>query len=124
MTSTLGGGGGNPFIANCPPGEHITQWYGAGGNVMDRFGARCSDGTDLGTHGGGGGNGWASGVGGPYKNFSGTWGDVVNTFNGYGGRAGSNRWSDSCPKGAAIGIFGRADRLTDQLGIKCGTPSK
>lgn len=29
MTSTMGGGGGTPFIANYPLGDHIIQWYGA-----------------------------------------------------------------------------------------------
>jgi hypothetical protein len=99
-TSTMGGGGGDPFLGNCPPGEHITQWYGGAGNVMDRFGARCSDGTDLGTHGGGGGNYWASAVSGPYKSFWGTSGGVVNNFMGQGGNSGSVSWADSCQSGS------------------------
>jgi hypothetical protein len=123
-TSTMGGGGGHPFISNCPPGEHITQWYGGAGGVMDRFGARCSDGTSLGPHGGGGGNNWASSVSGPYKSFWGTWGRYVDKFMGMGGSGGSQSWADSCQSGAAVGIFGRSGSVTDQLGIQCGIPSK
>ena len=122
-TSTMGGGGGNPFIGNCPPGEYITQWYGGAGHTIDRFGAKCSDGTNLGPHGGGGGNAWSSSVSGPYKSFWGTFGDVVDNFMDMGGPGGSQRWADSCPSGAAVGIFGRAGELTNQLGIQCGPPS-
>jgi hypothetical protein len=123
QTSTFGSGGGSPFTANCPNGEYISQWYGASGRVIDRIGAKCSDGTNLGPHGGGGGNNWTGSVGGPYTNFSGRGGNVVDKFNGYGG-SGGNSWNDSCPKGVATGIFGRSGRLVDQLGIKCGMPYK
>jgi hypothetical protein len=81
-------------------------------------------GTDLGSHGGGGGNYWESAISGPYKSFWGTSGSLVNNFMGQGGNSGSVAWADSCPSGAAVGIFGRADSLNDQLGIQCGIPSK
>jgi hypothetical protein len=121
QTSTLGGGGGSPFTANCPTGEYITQWYGTSNKILDSIGAICSDGTNLGYHGGGGGNFWSTSVGGPYINFSGRAGSVVDNFGGHGGGGGSP-WNDSCPSGAATGIFGRSGTYTDQLGIKCGVP--
>ena len=123
QTSTLGGGGGSPFNANCPNGEYISQWYGASGRALDRVGAKCSDGTNLGPFGGGGGNGWSSSVGGPYTNFSGRAGSGVDKFSGYGG-GGGNAWNDSCPNGVATGIFGGSGRVVDRLGIRCSMPYK
>ena len=144
-TSILGGNGGVPYTANCPPGEYITQWYGNSGRSIEQIGARCSDGTDLGTRGGKGdnrgGQPWSGPVGGPYKNFYGRGGrgvpiemdketmtlygadgGVVNNFMGFGIDEGTS-WTDSCPSGAAVGIFGRSDDFVDQLGIKCSAPS-
>ena len=58
QTSTMGGDGGMPFTAKCPNGEYISQWYGASGSVIERIGAKCSDGTILGPYGGLGGKAW------------------------------------------------------------------
>jgi hypothetical protein len=50
-----GGGGGFHTRRTCPGNSYITEFYGGVGDVIDRIGARCSDGTNLGAAGGGGG---------------------------------------------------------------------
>ena len=123
QTSTMGGDGGMPFTAKCPDGAHILQWYGASGDLLDRIGAKCSDGTILGPYGGLGGRAWSSSIDGPYTNFSGSAGNMIDRFDKYGGSGGKS-WNDNCPSGVAIGIYGRSGDLVDNLGIKCGPLSK
>jgi hypothetical protein len=131
----FGGGGGGHSRRTCPGNSYITQIYGGSGSVLDRIGARCSDGTDLGTAGGGGGGAYFmnSDQGFNQVVVSGAplWrlpGGVVSgvTFQanyqnvGHGGIGGS--WTSpvyDCGDAKIVGIRTNSGAVVDKLGVTC-----
>lgn len=119
-----GGNGGTAFgPVTCPDGEYIKTFYGRGGSYVDQVCATCSDGTQLGCYGGGGGDPWSNNQG-PYISMYGRGAGYVDNLLGIGG-GGGDPWGMTCPTGrVVVGMNGRAARYVDKIGFTCGVDKR
>ena len=133
-TVDFGTPSGTEFSVSCKDGSYINNFYGAYDTYVEKLGATCSDGKDLGSVGtlpnlmGFGPNEKfikASELtpSGPFAKFNvATDGQKITSFNNLKGHG--VQQTKTCPSGAAVGISGTYDdKYITSLSIKCGAPS-
>ena len=136
-TLKFGTPSGTEFNVKCKSGSYINNFYGAYDKYIEKLGASCSDGKDLGSIGNSSAGilGQSSTLkeikagseapGGPYNTFTmGGDGHLIK-FNKLAGSATvSQAATQTCPSGAAVGIGGTYDgTYINRLSIQCETPS-
>ena len=96
-TTSIGGGGGDPYTLNCNPGEALVGISGGAANVVDRVGPLCVTTTPD----------YASWTSQPVQRGS------------AGGRGGRD-YTVTCPSGSYVtGFSGRAARYVDRIELEC-----
>jgi hypothetical protein len=131
----IGGFGGGYSQRACPGNSYITEIYGGTGAVIDRIGARCSDGTDLGAAGGGGGGGYsirsdqgfnqAIVYGGPMWGLPGGVVSGMSYQKGYQGVGSAGQPGtygsalQDCGEAKIVGLRTNSGALVDKLGFTC-----
>jgi hypothetical protein len=123
---TVGRSGGYPFFRRCPTGEIVSQIKVRAGTSANQICAICSDGTDLGCHGGHGGSDLYLAT--PlnnttyYHSIRGRQGNRMDQIMGYGSNGGDPFYS-TCPTGInkyVNGIHGYSGTKLNKVGSLCG----
>ena len=124
-----GGESGEPHELFCPEGSFVKEFYGGSGAVIDRIGFKCSNGSDLGTRGGGGGAPFSVMSDDGFNKIhvkSGSFVDNIKFFandqekGAYGGGGGSGPHDLNCPNGKIMGLKLRTGGLVDRIQVICG----
>ncbi len=131
--------GGQPVAPRVCTTGYVTDIYGRSGDVIDNLGMKCSDGTDLGTIGGAGGNPFAIRNADGFSTINVLPGNTMLNRNSYAYtlhqiaaiadddttiRTGNNPAPGqilTCPSGQKIvGFAGRSRQYVDSLTVLCG----
>jgi hypothetical protein len=124
-----GGGGGEPSELVCPDGTFVKEFYGGAGALIDRVGVKCSNGTDLGTRGGGGGGPFSVVSDNGFNKIhvrSGALVDNIKFFTdnaekgAFGGGGGEGPHDLNCGDGKIMGLKLRTGGLVDRIQVICG----
>ena len=135
-TLKFGNPSGTEFDVKCKSGSYINNFYGVYDRYIEKLGATCSDGKDLGSIGRSFGIIGKSNTskeikvgseapGGPYNTFTmGSDGRLIKFNKLAGSSTISQAVTQTCPTGAAVGIGGTYDgTYITSLSIQCEAPS-
>jgi hypothetical protein len=130
QSKNVGGNGGYPQSMICKENAFVTQFSGGSGNLMDRIGIKCSDGTSLGPFGGGGGNVFVVENTKGFDKLITKSSDFVNNIRFYdngtelkkvGGDGGGGPTDLACDGGKIMGLNLRTGQLVDSIQVVCAT---
>jgi hypothetical protein len=122
-----GGNGGGPHELICPEGSFVKEFYGASGSLIDRIGVKCSNNSDLGSHGGKGGSPFSVVSDDGFNKLQVKSGALVdnikffanNVEKGARGGGGGDPHELNCD-GKIMGLKVRSGDLLDRIGVVCG----
>lgn len=130
QSQAMGGGGGAPQSMVCRENTFVTEFTGGSGELLDRIGVKCSDGTSLGPFGGGGGAPFTVQNPDGFDKLVTRTDSFVNSIRFFGsgreilkvgGDGGGAPTDLACNGGQIIGLNVRTGSLVDNIQVVCGT---